>query len=77
MFKRFRNYLIEELEGYRNAGIVKADNLKKAADVIITLMEGLEYRAHFLSENELFEEFAAYAKQLAVTMLSGRPGPLD
>lgn len=77
MFKRFRNYLIEELEGYRNAGIVKAKNLKKAADVLITLMEGLEYQAHFLSENEPFEEFAAYSKQLAVAMLSGQPGLLD
>jgi len=77
MFKRFRNYLIEELDGYRNAGIVKAKNLKKAADVIITLMKGLEYQAHILSENEPFEEFATYAKQLAVAMLSGQRGPLD
>jgi len=29
MFKRFRNYLVEDLEGYRNAGIAKAKNLKK------------------------------------------------
>ncbi|MEJ2170212.1 MAG: hypothetical protein P8X90_32325 [Desulfobacterales bacterium] len=40
-------------------------------------MEGLEYQAHFLSENEPFEEFAAYSKQLAVAMLSCQPGLLD
>lgn len=53
MFKRFRNYLVEKLEVYRNAGIVKAKDLKKAADVIVTLMEGLEYQAYFLSENAI------------------------
>jgi len=77
MFKRFRNYLVGELEVYRNAGIVKVTNLKKAADVIITLMEGLEYHAHFLSENESFEEFAGYSRQLVVAMLKGQAGPLD
>ena len=77
MFKRFRNYLVEKLEVYRNAGIVKAKDLKKAADVIVTLMEGLEYQAHFLSENEPFEEFANYSKKLVVAMLNGQPGPLD
>ncbi|UCD78603.1 MAG: TetR family transcriptional regulator [Desulfobacterales bacterium] len=73
MFKRFRNYLVDELEVYRNAGIVKVKNLKKAADVIITLMEGLEFHTHFLSENKAFEEFAHYSKQLVVAMLTGKP----
>jgi len=72
LIKGFRNYLVGELEVYRNAGIVKAANLKKAADVIVTLIEGLEYHAHFLSENEPFEEFASYSKQLVVTMLKGQ-----
>jgi hypothetical protein len=77
MFRRFRNYLVGELEVYRNAGIVKAKNLKKAADIIITLMEGLEYHAHFLSETEPFEEFANYSRQLVVAMLKGQSVPLE
>lgn len=77
MFKHFRDYLVAELEFYRKAGIVKAKNLQKAADIIITLMEGLEYHAHFLSENEPFEEFANYSKQMVVAMLKGQPVPLD
>ena len=77
MFKHFRDYLVAELEIYRKAGIVKAKNLKKAADIIITLMEGLEYHAHFLSENEPFEEFANYSKQMVVAMLKGQPISLD
>ena len=77
MFKRFRNYLVGELEVYRNAGIVKAKNLKKAADLIVTLMEGLEYHAHFLSENEPFDQFANHSKQMVVAMLKGKPVPLE
>lgn len=76
MFKNFRNYLVAELEVYQNAGIVKAKNLKKAADTIVTLMEGLEFHAHFLSEDEPFEEFANYSKQLVIAMLKDSPAPL-
>jgi len=77
MFKNFRNYLVGELEVYRKAGIVKAKNLRKAADTIVTLMEGLEYHAHFLSENEPFEDFANYSRQMVVAMLKRQPDPLD
>jgi len=77
MFKRFRNYLVAELEVYRKAGIVHVKDLKKAADVIMTLMEGLEYQAHFLSENEPFEDFADYSKQMALAMLKGKSVPVD
>jgi hypothetical protein len=74
MFKRFRNYLMDELEGYRKAGIITAKDLEKAADVIVTLMEGLEFHTHFLAENQPFEEFADYSKQLALAMLKGETG---
>jgi AcrR family transcriptional regulator len=73
MFKRFRNYLVAEFEFYRQAGIVKATDLKKVADIVMTLMEGLEYHAHFLSENETFEKFADCSKQTVVAMLKGQP----
>jgi AcrR family transcriptional regulator len=74
MFKRFRNYLVNELEGYRKAGIIAVNDLEKAADVIVTLMEGLEFHTHFLAENQPFEEFADYSKQLALAMLKGETG---
>jgi AcrR family transcriptional regulator len=77
MFKNFRNYLVGELEVYQKAGIVKVKNLKIAADTIVTLMEGLEYHAHFLSDNEPFEEFANYSRQMIVSMLKNQPSPLD
>jgi hypothetical protein len=77
MFKNFRDYLVGELEVYRKAGIIKAKDLSKAADTIVTLMEGLEYHAHFLSENKPFEEFAKYSRQMVVAMLKGQPGSPD
>jgi hypothetical protein len=43
--------------------------LKKAADIIVTLMEGLEFHAHFLSERQPFENFANYAKHLVLSLL--------
>jgi AcrR family transcriptional regulator len=69
MIKQFRDYLIGELELFRENGILQIDDLKKAADIIVTLMEGLEFHSHFLSEEKPFEEFANYAKNLVLAML--------
>jgi AcrR family transcriptional regulator len=69
MMQHFRDYLVRELELYRQEGIVKANDIKMAADTIVTLMEGLEFQAHFLSEGQPFEKFANYAKHLVVSML--------
>ena len=51
MMQRFRDYLVSELELYRKAGIVKANDTKMAADTIVTLMEGLEF--HLASQEHL------------------------
>ena len=69
MIQRFRNYLMRELEVFQKQGIVKVENLKQAADIIVTVMEGLEFHAHFLSDGQPFEKFAIYAKQLVTSML--------
>lgn len=69
MIQRFRDYLVKELEFYQQAGIVKTNDAKTAAGIIVTLMEGLEFHAQFLSEGQPFEKFANYAKQLVLSML--------
>ena len=69
MLQHFRDYLVHELELYREKGIVKAKNAKMAADTIVTLMEGLEFHAHFLSGGQTFEKYADYTKHLVVSML--------
>ncbi|UCG06207.1 MAG: TetR family transcriptional regulator [Desulfobacterales bacterium] len=69
MIRRFRDFLLGELEFYQAKGIVKANDIKKAADIIVTLMEGLEFHVHFLSERQPFEIFANYAKHLVLSML--------
>jgi hypothetical protein len=69
MIQRFRDYLVHELEFYRQKGIVKVNNAKMAADTIVTLMEGLEFHAHFLSEGQAFEKYSNYTKHLVISML--------
>jgi len=77
MIQRFRDYLIRELEGYKKEAIVKANDLKKAADIIVTLMEGLEFHAHFLSERQPFEKFAQASKRTVLAMLTGDSVPAE
>ncbi len=72
MIKRLRNHLVTELGRFSAAGIIRVDDARNAADMIVTLIEGLEFHAHFLSEGRPFQEFADTAKRLAVSMLTGK-----
>jgi AcrR family transcriptional regulator len=69
MFKNFRNYLADELRFYKKAGIINTVDPIKAADIIVTMIEGLEFHAGFLKTGQSFETFAVYSKQLAFSML--------
>ena len=69
MIQRFRDYLVRELGVYKEEGIVNVKDLKKAANIVVTLIEGLEFHAHFLSEGQPFENFANAAKEIVLTML--------
>lgn len=69
MFGRFRTYLLQELKDYQQAGIICPPDLEEAVDLTITLMEGLEFHANFLSEGQPFEKFAAVSKEMAMRLL--------
>ncbi len=58
MFIWLRNYLKEQLTEFKSVGVINVQDEKKAADYIVTMMEGLEFHARFLAENQPFEEFA-------------------
>ena len=79
MFKRFKSYLLRELSVYLDAGIIQNADLETAADIIITLMEGLEFHANFLAEGQPFDKFADASKRIALELLmhsaenSGKP----
>jgi len=69
MFRWLRDYLYEEFVVYNREGIILVNDELKAADFIVTLMEGLEFHAHFLGQDRPFEEFAETAKNSALAVL--------
>lgn len=69
MFKRFRDYLVNEIEFFKVQGIVHTDDIPKAADMMLTLVEGLVFHANFLSGRQPFAEFAEYAKTCVLSIL--------
>jgi hypothetical protein len=71
MIQGFRNYLVRELEQFIKCGIIKTKDAQTASDIIVTLMEGLEFHTHFLSEGQPFENFARIAKKNAFDILKG------
>lgn len=69
MFKWLRDYLCEKLIDFNAKGIIKVHDAIKAADYIVTLMEGLEIHAQFLANGKPFEEFAQTAQKALVSAL--------
>ena len=69
MFVKFRDYLAEEFRFYKKAGIINVEDPVRAADIVVTMVEGLEFHAGFLKNGQSFETFAKYSKNLAFSML--------
>ncbi len=69
MFQWFRDYLYDQFVIFNNKGIIEVKDEQKAADFIMTLMEGMEFHAQFLGQDAPFEEFAETAKKSARAVL--------
>lgn len=69
MFCWLRDYLLKEFIIFNGEGIIQVTDELKAADYVVTLMEGLEFHAHFLRKDRPFEAFADTAKHSAITIL--------
>ncbi len=72
MFQWLRNYLYDEFLIFNSKGIIQVNDERKAADFIVTLMEGLEFHAQFLGHDKPFAEFADTAKQSALAVLKNK-----
>lgn len=70
MIQRFRDYLIRELTLFQGDGVIRVEDVRIAADYIVTLMEGLEFHAHFLADDEPFEHFARTTRDAAIAYLT-------
>jgi hypothetical protein len=69
MFKWLRDYLLDKLEYFDAKGLIRVSNFENAADYIVTLMEGLEFHYHFLSDGKPFEIFSEAAKKALIQSL--------
>jgi len=69
MFRWLRDFLHKEFIAFNQDGVIKVRDELKAADFVLTLMEGLEFHAHFLAEEQPFERFAETAKNTAIAAL--------
>jgi hypothetical protein len=69
MFKALRDHLKNQMAYFSSKGVIKVQDPEKAADIIITLMEGLEFHSQFLSTGKPFQVFAQAAKETAILAL--------
>ena len=69
MFGWLKNFLQGQIAEFHRAGVIRVSDAGKAAEYIVTLMEGLEFHAQFLREGKPFETFAETAKQSTIALL--------
>lgn len=72
MFIWLRDYIQEQLLYFNKKNIININDEKQAADLIVTLMEGLEFHSHFLSENQSFDVFSQISKKNIIHVLKNR-----
>lgn len=70
MFAWLRDYIEEQLDIFAASGIIRVSDTGKAADYIVTMMEGLEFHAQFLGEGKPFEDFATTVKDTVRLLLA-------
>ncbi len=70
MYNGFRNILADEISMYIDAGIVRVKDPVKTADIIITLIEGLNFNRSIKEEDKTLAETAAFFKQALTAFLS-------
>lgn len=69
MFVWLRDYIQDQLVHFNSKQIINITDERKAADLIVTLMEGLEFHSHFLGENHSFDTFSQIAKKNILNVL--------
>lgn len=69
MFKWLRDYIQDQLVYFKDEGVIDVKDEKKAADFIVTLMEGMEFYAQFLNGEQSFKEFSQISRKTVLTVL--------
>ena len=70
MYDGFRNILAAEIAMYIEAGIVCVKDPVRTADIIITLIEGLNFNRSVKEEDKVLTETAAFFKQVVSNLLA-------
>jgi AcrR family transcriptional regulator len=72
MFAWLRDYIEKQLVIFNDHNIITVKEPRKAADYIVTLMEGMEFHAQFLRDGKPFEDFSESVKtSVRVLLASG------
>jgi AcrR family transcriptional regulator len=69
MFSWLKGFLCDQLIFFNSKGIIRVVDEEKAAEYIVTLMEGMEFHNQFLGNGQPFEIFAETAKKSVLTLL--------
>lgn len=69
MFRKHRDWIIQELELFLKEGIIKKIDTEMAADFLVSTFEALSFHSEFLAGDKPFEHFGQFAKSLAKDFL--------
>ena len=70
MINHLKIFLVDQFGQFKKEGIVTVKDIGQAADMVVTLIEGLEFQTAFLDQHKTFEDFAEHSKKLTVAFLT-------
>jgi AcrR family transcriptional regulator len=69
MYQRFRKYLIREITIYRDEGFFDSTDPDKDADLIISIVEGLNFYRNISGGKQKYKELGEYVKLRILSLL--------
>jgi len=69
---KFRNYLIREMERLEEAGIIKHGDFITAADIIISIVEGIDFYRHICVDASQIDKMGPILKEMTLAVLMKR-----
>ncbi|MBW1892837.1 MAG: TetR family transcriptional regulator [Deltaproteobacteria bacterium] len=70
LYKRFKEYLVNEINLCVSEGLIKESDPEKDADFIISLVEGLSFYRNITGGKQKYRELGSYLKEKALQILT-------
>lgn len=72
LYSGFKRYLVREINGFVDAGVILCSNPVRAVEIIMTLIEGYRHFQHFITDDDAVDAYRLEMKRLTLSILESQ-----